>query len=110
MHCAETSVRLIALRLEKINLLVVKEPHTPITFCLNLIEPLTNAQSNLLAIAAPWRTMAVETEIHGWNSDLRCFDATISIIEGHLRIQAPKHMKRLRWGHVKRKRGFISHD
>ena len=101
---------MIALRLEKLDALVVKAPHTPITFNLNIIEPLTSAQLNLLSVAAPWRTMTVETEIHGWNSDLQRFDATISVIEGHPRIQAPKHTKRLRWGQVKRKRGFISHD
>jgi hypothetical protein len=98
------------MRLERMHLLVVKEPHTPITFKLNIIEPLTPGQLTLLALATPWKTIAVETEIHDWNSNTRCFDATISVIEGQPKTQAPKHMKRLRWGHVKRKRGFISHD
>ena len=103
--------RLVALRLETIDTLVVKEPHTPVTFRLNIVEPLATAQLNLLATTSPWKALTVGTEIHGWNSRLQCFDATISIIEGHPRLPAPpKHTRRLRWGQVKRKRGFVSHD
>jgi hypothetical protein len=102
--------RLTALRLERIDSLVVKEPHTPVTFKLNLVDPLSDAQLNLLTLASPWKPMMVDAILGEWNERGKSFDAVIAVIETPSKSVAPKHVKKLRWGQVKRKRGFISHD
>lgn len=105
-----TPTRLIALRLGTIDSLVVKEAHTPVAFKLNITDPLTDAQLNLLSLASPWKPMTVHAVLGEWNEALKSFDASITVIEAPSKPIAPKHMKTLRWGQVKRKRGFVSHD
>ena len=105
-----STTRLVALRLEALDSLVVKEPHTPVAFKLNLTDPLSDAQLHMLTLASPWKPMNIESTISGWNERLQCFDATISVIETPSKKPTPQPMKQLKWGQVKRKRGFVSHD
>ena len=103
-------LRLAALRLIKIDLLLVKESLTPVAYMLKITEPLTDAQLNRLALATPWAPVMIEACVGTWNDKSAWFDASITQIETTSKIAAVKHKKTLQWGQVKRKRGFISHD
>ena len=102
--------RLTALKLVKLDLLMVKEPLTPVAFMLKLTEALTDAQLNLLGLATPWTPVTVEACVGTFNESTRCFNASITLIEAPSRIPTTKHKKTLQWGQVKRKRGYISYD
>jgi hypothetical protein len=102
--------RLTALRLTKLNSLLVKEQQSPVTFKMNIVEPLSEAQLNCLVQATPWNPTTIEAQIGPWNPELASFDATITLIEMPSKIPTQTHRKVLKWGHVKRKRGYLSHD
>ena len=104
------NTRLMAIRLIKIDTLMVKEPLLPIAFKINITEQLTEAQLSRLVLASPWMPMAIEVQLGDWNNTKGSFDATISSIESLPKTPAVKHKKTLRWGQVKRKRGYMSHD
>lgn len=104
------TARLTALKLVNMSTLLVKETHTPVVFKLNLVEPLSNAQLNLLAVATPWKPSVIEAVVTQWNDEVQAFDASITTIETPPKTQTQKQSKTLRWGQVKRKRGFAFHD
>lgn len=106
-----TVSRLAALRLTSIDTLTVKEPSLPVAYRLNITEPLSNAQLNRLVLATPWKPMMIEATVGEWNDDTKSFDASIEVIESQPKIPTPKLKKNtLKWGHVKRKRGFVAYD
>jgi hypothetical protein len=96
--------------LTKLNCLLVKEQRLPVTFKLNIVEPLSEAQLNCLVQATPWNPTTIEAQIGPWNQGLASFDATITLIEMPSKIPIQTHRKVLKWGHVKRKKGYLSHD
>ena len=102
--------RLTALRLVKIDILIVKESLTPVAYMLKITEPLTDAQLKRLTLATPWAPVIIEACVGAWDENAAWFDASISLIETQSKIAAAKHKKTLQWGQVKRQRGFISHD
>ncbi len=104
------NTRLMAIRLIRIDTLMVKEPLLPIAYKINITEQLTEAQLNRLALVSPWMPMAIEVQLGDWNNAKGSFDATISSIESPPKTPAVKHKRTLRWGQVKRKRGYMSHD
>jgi hypothetical protein len=101
---------LMALRLTKLNTILVKEIDTPVSFILNITDPLTDHQTRMLSVAAPWRPLKILAHVGEWNNILQAMDAEVLVIETPPKQQAPKHKQSLRWGLVKRKRGYFSHD
>jgi hypothetical protein len=106
----EEITKFTALKLIKTNILLVKELNQPVCLKLNITEPLTDTQMRLLALATPWKPITIGAQISEWNNALQALDAVIAAIETQGKIPVQKHHKTLRWGLVKRKRGFISHD
>jgi hypothetical protein len=109
-HIMESHGRFAAIRLVKSDTLLVKTPDQPVSLKLNLVDPLTNAQMRLLAQASPWNPLIIIAQLGKWNDELLAINATVTEIESPPRNIPPKHTKKLRWGLIKRKRGFISHD
>jgi hypothetical protein len=101
---------LIALRLTTLNTLLVKEIDTPVSFKLNIVDPLTDQQTRMLSVATPWRPLKILAQLGDWNEPLQAADAVVLVIETPPKSHAPKHKATLRWGLVKRKRGYFSHD
>jgi len=104
------TTRLVALKLVTVKSLLVKDPHTPAVFKLNFAEPLLDAQLSLLALATPWKPTIIEARIEEWDDEVLAFKASIETIESPPKIQLQKQARTLKWGQVKRKRGFVSHD
>ncbi len=104
------TTRLVALKLVTIKSLLVKDLHTPAVFKLNITEPMLDAQLSLLALATPWKPTIIEAQIEEWDDETLAFKASIKTIEPPPKIQTQKQAKTLKWGQIKRKRGFISHD
>ena len=106
----EEPTKFVALKLISANILLVKEPNQPVCLKLSITEPLTDTQMRLLALATPWNPITIGAHTSEWNNTLQTLDAEITAIETHGKLPVQKHHKTLRWGLVKRKRGFISHD
>ena len=99
-----------AIKLIKHNSLLVKEPKRPVVFKLHITDPLTTAQMRMLAAATPYRPLTVTAQTGSWNDALKSMNATITTIESLPKPIPLKHSKTLRWGLMKRKHGFLSHD
>jgi transcriptional regulator len=106
----EEPTKFVALKLISTNILLVKEPNQPVCLKLSITESLTDTQMRLLALATPWNPITIGAHTSEWNNALQTLDAEITAIETHGKLPVQKHHKTLRWGLVKRKRGFISHD
>jgi hypothetical protein len=102
--------RLVALKLIKLDTILVKEINSPVSFKLTLSEPLTDPQLHMLSPTTPWNPLKITACIGEWNDSLQAFNATVSMIEAPARKPTIKRPMTLRWGLVKRKRGFLSHD
>lgn len=110
MDESQSSLSFVALRLIKSNKLLVKEPNTPLTLKLNLVEPLTDAQFRLLSMATPSNPINITAYVGKWTTYQQAFDSYVVLIESPYKPPIHQHTKTLRWGLSKRKRGFISHD
>jgi hypothetical protein len=106
----ESHGRFAAIRLVKADTLLVKKTDQPVSLKLNLVDPLTDAQMRLLAQASPWSPLIILVQLGQWNDRLLALDAVVTEIESPPRNLVHKHTNKLRWGLVKRKRGFFSHD
>jgi len=105
-----TQAKFAAIKLIKHDTLLVKTPDQPITIKLNITDPLTTAQMRMLATASPYSPLIINTQVGKWNDDLQAMDAKIVTIESLSKQPVSKHRNTLRWGLVKRKRGYFSHD
>ena len=106
----DMTVRFAAMKLIAHDTLLVKETANPVAFKLHITDPLTAAQMGMLALASPYKPLIITVETGQWNDALQAMDAKIDTIESHPKIPPLKHRSVLRWGLVKRKRGYLYHD
>ena len=81
--------RLAALRLITADTLLVKPPYAPCIFIIRSEDPLSDAQLQRLALAAPWNPVMIE-------ASLGVHHASIHTIESHPRPPMPTIPRRKR--------------